>query len=188
MVGGVSITDLTLNDFRMDLSEYMKNHLAELQNAPDGLFSVTLIDAALADIDYEPGVIFCLKNVGSKVQTDGSYALAPYYLIYVTDDGRIKYTFTHAKKILDLLKKQGLGASRADTNAVEVFNAETKTAADMHHYQALLETAITNIIGKSDEKGVESLFSRGGTVLTKDTFKGMEDFEVVSYLILKQPL
>ena len=186
MAGGVSITDLTLNDFRMDLSEYMKNHLQELQVSPDGLFSVSLIDTALGDADLEPGAIFCLKNVGSKVQTDGAYALAPYYLIYVTEDGRIKFAYTHAKKILDLLKKQGLSAKRPDLEALDVFNRETGSAEDMGHYQGLLEAAINSIIGKSEEKGVESLFSRGGTVLTKDTFKGMEHFEVVSYLILKQ--
>lgn len=186
MAGGVSITDLTLNDFRMDLSEYMKNHLPDLQRAPDGLFAVTTINPVLADHDLEPGAIFCLKNVGGKVQTDGSYALAPYYLIYVTDDGGIKYTFTHAKKILDLLKKQGLGASRPDARAVDLFNRDTNSATDMSHYQFLLESAITSIIGKSEEKGVESLFSRGGTVLTKDSFKGMDDFEVIGYLILKQ--
>ena len=104
------------------------------------------------------------------------------------DDGIIKYNFIQSKKILDILKKQSMGVPRPDTQAVESFNRDTKQARDMSHYQTLLEVAINSINGKSEEKGVESLFSRGGTVLSKGMFKGIEDFEVVSYLIIKQAL
>ncbi len=187
MSGGVSITDLTLNDFRMDLSAFMKEHLGELEKSPTGLYAATTLDPALQQDEVEPGVIFCLKNIGKPVAEEEGYALAPYYLTYVTNEGEVKYTFTQSKKILDVMKKQGLGKSRPDTDAVARMNEVTKDGKDMSHYRSLLETAVSSIIGKSEEKGVESLFSRGGTNLTKDSFQGMEDFEVISYMIVSAP-
>ena len=185
--GGVSITDLTLNDFRMDLSAFMKEHLDELENSPTGLYAATTMDSALQADTLEPGVIFCLKNIGKSVTDEDGYALAPYYLTYVTDDGQVKFTFTQSKKILDVLKKQGLGNREPDAGAVERMNAKTRNGKDMSHYRSLLETAVSSIVGKSEEKGVESLFSRGGTNLTKDSFQGMDDFEVISYMIVSAP-
>lgn len=156
------------------------------KSAPTGLFAVTRIDPALRDPDIEPGVIFCLKNITGKAAHDDSYALAPYYLVYVTDFGKIKYNFVQAKKILDILKKQGLGWHRPDTKAVAKYLIDTENGKDTSQYRHALELAVGSIIGKAEEKGVESLFSRGGTVLTKDSFNGIEDFEVVSYLIIKE--
>jgi len=187
MSGGVSITDLTLNDFRMDLSTFMKEHLGELEKSPTGLYAATTLDPALQQDEIGPGVIFCLKNIGKPVAEEEGYALAPYYLTYLTNDGEVKYTFTQSKKILDVMKKQGLGKQHPDTDAVARMNKVTRNGKDMSHYRSLLETAVSSIIGKSEEKGVESLFSRGGTNLTKDSFQGMEDFEVISYMIVSAP-
>lgn len=185
MTGGVSITDLTLNDFKMDLSAFMKERMANLASTPTGLFAVTA-DQNSFNNDMEPGVIFCLKNISGKTAHDDSYALAPYYLIYVTQAGTVKYNFLQAKKILDILKKQGLSWQHPDPKAVERFLQDTEQGKDMGQYRTLLETAINSIIGKAEEKGVESLFSRGGTVLTKNNFKGSEDFEVISYMIITE--
>lgn len=185
--GGVSITDLTLNDFRMDLSAFMKEHLNELEQSFTGLFAATTMDPALQEDELEPGVIFCLKNIGKPVANEEGYALAPYYLTYVTDSGEVKYTFTQSKKMLDVMKKQGLGNQEPDAEAVERMDVITRNGKDMSHFRSLLETAVSSIVGKSEEKGVESLFSRGGTNLTKDSFQGMKDFEVISYMIVSAP-
>ncbi len=184
MTGGVSITDLTLNDFRMDLSAFMKENLDVLEQSPTGLCAASTIDPGLQAGQLEPGVIFCLKNVGKPVHEEVGYALAPYYLVCVADEGEVTYPFTQSKKILDVLKKQGLGNRHPDIRAVERMNAVTGKGKDMSHYRTLLECAVSSIIGKSEEKGVESLFSRGGTLMTKDNFQGMEDFEVISYMIV----
>lgn len=184
MTGGVSITDLTLNDFRMDLSAFMTERMEILESAPTGLYAVTSMDSSDLDAEIEPGVIFCLKNITGKTARDDAYALAPYYLVYVTEAGTVKYNFVQAKKILDILKKQSLGWHVPNPEAVECFHRETQNGKDMGRYRSLLETAINSIVGKVEEKGVESLFSRGGTVLTKDSFKGIEDFEVISYLLI----
>jgi len=185
--GGVSITDLTLNDFRMDLSAFMKEHLGELEQSPTGLYAATTLDTQLQKEELEPGVIFCLKNIGKTVAEEEGYALAPYYLVYITDDGQVKQTFTQSKRILDVLKKHGHGQKQPDPKAIERMSKQTRNGKDMSHYRSLLETAVSSIVGKSEEKGVESLFTRGGTNLTKDSFQGMEDFEVISYMIVTAP-
>ena len=187
MSGGVSITDLTLNDFRMDLSEFMKEHLPELEQAPTGLFAAATLDAGLSLDGLPSGVVFCLKNVGKPLNREDGYALAPYYLTYVSDDGQVNLNFVQSKKILDVLKKHGHGKRRPDTEAIARMDKRTKAGRDMSHYRSLLEVAVSSIIGKSEEKGVESLFSRGGTNVSRESFQGMEDFEVISYMVVNAP-
>jgi helicase-like protein len=182
--GGISITDMTLNDFRMDLAEYLKEHADLLENMPPGVFAVTSLDDLIEKEGLEPGVIFCLRNESAKISTDSTYALAPYYLVWVSEFGEVQMNFTQAKKILDMLKKLSLGRSQPDEVAVARFKVATRDATDMSHYQNLLAKAVAAITGKAEEKGVESLFHRGGTALSKESFQGIDDFEVVSYLII----
>ncbi|MBC8208822.1 MAG: DEAD/DEAH box helicase family protein [Desulfobulbaceae bacterium] len=185
MSGGISITDLTLNDFRMDLSDYMKSNLDTLAQTPFGTHAChKLIDVDLDDPDLEPGVIFCLKDMVGKAQVDPSYALAPYYLVYVTDQGQVKHTFTQSKRVMDILKKQCKPGQEPEKQALQLFNQRTDEGRNMRHYRELLEVAVTSITRKHEEKGVESLFSRGGTVLSQDSFQGMNDFEVVGWLAI----
>ena len=187
MAGGVSITNLTLNDFRMDLSDYMKQNLGKLEQAPLGLYSAVLLDEELVDEGLKPGVIFCLKNIRQgrqAVQVDDNYPLVPYFLVYVSDEAVIELNFTQSKKVLDLMKRQAFTHTGIDKTAAEYVNVATKNGRDMAHYQHLLAVAVDSIAGKSIEAGVESLFTKGGTVLTATSSQGIEDFAVVSYLIL----
>lgn len=197
MAGGVSITDLTLNDFRMDLSDYMNQerspeqgksqNLLKLEQAPLGLYSAVPLDKELKSDGINEGVIFCLKNIRSgkeAVQVDDNYPLAPYFLVYVSDEAVVELNFTQSKKVLDLIKRQAFIHSDVSLDAVEAVNKRTKNGRNMEHYQHLLAVAVDSIAGKSEEKGVESLFTKGGTVLTATSSQGIEDFSVVSYLIL----
>lgn len=187
MAGGVSITDLTLNDFRMDLSGYMKKGLHKLALAPHGLYAAVTIDADLKADGLKPGVIFCLKSIRDghrAVQVDDNYPLAPYFLVYVSDEAVVELNFTQSKKVLDLLKKHGLSATSVDSEAAGQINDRTRNGSDMAQYQQLLAVAVDSIAGKSEEKGVQSLFARGGTVLTATSSQGIEDFAVVTYLII----
>lgn len=197
MAGGVSITDLTLNDFRMDLSDYMNRNrpdekgksqnLHALEQAPIGLYAAVTLDDSLTDEGLKSGVIFCLKNIRTgtqAVQVDDNYPLAPYFLVYVSDDAVIELNFTQSKKVLDLLKRQAFNHLDVDEGAAGYVNDATKKGRNMEHYQHLLAVAVDSIAGKSEEKGVESLFTKGGTVLTATSSQGIEDFAVVSYLAL----
>ena len=181
--GGISITDLTLNDFRMDLSYYIKEHENLLASIPPGAFAVAEIQESLKT-ELAPGVIFCLKNEGAQTVSDTTYALSPYYMVYVSNDGSVVLQFTQTKKILDILKKISIHGKQVDPDAIARFNVFTRNGADMRHYQTLLSKAVQALTGAAEERGVESLFSPGGTVINKNSFKGMDDFEVISYLIL----
>ena len=182
--GGISITDLTFNDFKSDLMEYLKDHRKELGVAPTGLYAVTDIDESLRDT-VKPGVIFTLRQVKGREQTREQNALFPYYMVYVTDDGEVRQSFLHAKQILDYYKKLCSGKNEVLADLVQQFNAETRDGSRMQHYSGLLNDAVENLIGKKQEIGVASLFSRGGTTLQKEFYDGLEDFELVTFLVLK---
>jgi hypothetical protein len=182
--GGISITDMTLNDSRMDLAEYLKSNFDTLERMHLGAFAVVNNIDTFGDNDLKPGVIFCLRSENDKVKIDSTYALNPHYLVYVSDSGEVELNFIHTKKILDLFKRLAIGRKEPDNEAERRLNALTRNGSDMALYQSLLSKAVAAVTGKAEEKGVESLFHRGGTALTGDSFQGIEDFEVVSYLII----
>lgn len=105
-------------------------------------------------------------------------------MVWVSESGEVQMNFTQAKRILDMFKKLSLVRSQTEEGAVTRFKVITHDSTDMSKYQALLAKAVAAITGKAEEKGVESLFHRGGTALSKESFQGMDDFEVVSYLII----
>ncbi len=183
MDGSVSITDMTLNDFRMDLSSFMKENLPLLEKSPTGFYAVT---SAILNQETPSGAIFCLRDIHQNSQQKDNYSLAPYYLIYVAEDGSVVLNHLQSKKILDIFKKLCVNAKSLDVNAIAGFNEATNNGKDMSNYRFMLESAISSISGKDDEKGIESLFNRGGTIISQSSFKGAEDFEVVSFLIIKE--
>ena len=185
--GGISITDLTLNDFKMDLSNYLKHHQEELSTLPLGAFSVAIDDELLEDADIKPGAFFCLRSENAKVSVDAAYALNPHFLVYVADDGEVQLNFTQTRRILDVIKKLSLGRSQPDAEAQQRLADATRGGAEMDHYRHLLERAAAAISGKAEEKGVESLFHRGGTAMSGDSHRGLDDFEVVAYLAVLAP-
>lgn len=182
--GGISITDLTYNDFKMDLMEYMKTHRKELEEAPSGLYAVAKIDDSLRDT-VQPGVIFTLRQLHGTQQTKEQNPLFPYYMVYITEDGTVQLSFLHDKKILDYYKKCCYEQNEVPKDLVSEFNTETKDGTQMEKYSDLLEAAIQNLIGKKQEQGVASLFRRGGTTLDAGEYSGSEDFELISFLVLK---
>ena len=184
--GGVSITDLTMNDFKMDLLEYMKDNKAELEKAPLGMYAVTDRKKMNGD-GVKPGVIFTLKQVSfSEEKSTEANALHPYYMVYITDDGDIAFGYVQAKYILDILKKLAKGSSEAIPELIGQFNKETKDAKDMSKYSKLLMQAVSNIIGKKQEDGIASIFTLGETGLSTDSnLSGMDDFELISFLVIQ---
>ncbi len=182
--GGVSITDMTLNDFRMDLMEYLKEHESSLKSSPLALHGVVLNDSAYLREKVGTGVIFCLKYLGSE-EVQSHYSLEPYYLVFVDEDGEIKLGYSSAKAILDIYKKLCLGNRRVVDEAVEIFEQETKDYHDMSAYLEKLQTAIESIIGKKEQSGLDSLFCRGGTSIVSGELEDAYEFELISYLVIK---
>ena len=182
--GNISITDLTLNDFKIDLMEYMKTHRDELDNAPTGMYAIVNLEDNLKD-ELKPGVIYTLKQV-KEVKNKEQNVLAPYYMVHIAFDGEIKYSFMQSKKLMDFYKKLCVGKSEVLSELVKQFNEETKDGCDMTQYSQLLKSAIENIVGKKEEAGVASLFSAGGTNFYKSSnSSNSQDFELVSFLIIK---
>ncbi len=179
---GVSITDLTLTDFRIDLAQYFKAHPGRLEEIPLGASAVTTSE----DADIPPGIVFCLRAEGAAAEkiTDSGYPLAPHYLVHVGEDGSVLLPYTQAKRILDRLKRLSLGRDLPDATACTRYDKETKQGEDMHHAQQLLAAAVASVVGKSEERAVASLFSPGGTHAMKGEFAGSNDFEVVAFLVV----
>ena len=184
--GGISITDLTLNDFRMDLTEYMKNSLSLLECTPFGARASTALDLTYLKQEFQPGAIFCLKDMTGKAAVEPGYSLTPYYLVFVGDDGTIQLNFNQPKQILDVLKKECLGYSSPQSGAIAEFNKKTQSGKNMQHYQMLLGKAVEAVVGKQQEQGVQTLFQRGGIRLAGDTDRRVDDFEVVAFVALME--
>ncbi|GBG14230.1 ATP-dependent RNA helicase [Novimethylophilus kurashikiensis] len=179
---GVSITDLTLTDFRIDLAQYLKAHPGKLETLPLGACAVT----SSIDEDISPGIIFCLRAEGVAAQKpiDPGYPLAPHYLVHVSEDGDVVLPYTQARRILDRLKRLSLGRDMQDAGATAIFEKATKNGEDMRQAQRLLASAVASIAGKSQERAVASLFSSGGTHAMRGEFAGINDFEVVAFLVV----
>ena len=175
----ISITDLTFNDFKIELMEYMKEHRKELDNAPFGIYSIVPAE------EFEPGVIFLLRQVKGVKESKDKNALTPYYLVYINEDEEVKLNYIQSKKILDYYQKLCSGKKEVFRNLVESFDRETDNGRQMDKYSQLLKESIENIIGKKQETGVRSLFTKGGTSPVKNNIGGLEEFELISFLILK---
>ncbi|MFL3395395.1 helicase-related protein, partial [Enterobacter hormaechei] len=183
---GVSITDLTLNDFRIDLAKYLKTYPDKLEAQPLGVYAVT----TSLDPEIPPGMIFCLQACEKKghkalvEQASSDYPLAPHYLVHIGDDGAVLLPYSQAKRILDSLKRLALGREVPDDTACASFDKKTRYGEDMSHAQKLLTAAVASIAGKNEERAVASLFTPGGTHAIKGEFAGSNDFEVIAFMVI----
>ncbi len=182
---GVSIADLTLSDFRIDLAGFLKEHPGKLESLPFGTFAVTTTQAN-GDAMIPSGVIFCLRAVGEAAlkAVEPGYPLAPHYVVHVGDDGAVLLPFTQAKQVLDRLKRLSIGRDLPDAEACARFDKVTRNGKDMSAVQDLLATAVASVVGKKEERAVASLFTSGGTHAMKGEFHGINDFEVVAFLVV----
>ena len=179
---GVSIADLTLTDFRIDLAEYLRAHPGVLESLPLGTMAVTIT----AEAEIPPGLIFCLRAEAAAATRafEPGYPLAPHYLVHVSDDGAVLLPFPQAKQILDRLKRLCVGRDLPDAAACARFDKATQQGEDMRHAQRLLAAAVGSVVGKTEERAVASLFTPGGTHALAGEFAGMDDFEVVAFLVI----
>lgn len=176
---GVSITDLGLNDFRVDLTNYIKTY-GELAHIPEGLHAVVQATETL-----QTGVIFVLKNVNSSININKLNRLHPYYLVYIKENGELLLNHVESKKILDAMRMFCKGKTEPLTDLCKGLSVETDEYHDMDRYSSLLKQSIGTILRTEEEKEVLSLFKSGGTTALKDKLKGIEDFNLVSFLIVR---
>lgn len=178
---GVNITDLGLNEFRMDLLGYIKDK-GDLASLPGGLHAVV---PSNPKIGLVPGVIFTLRNRNTAINVNQHNLLHPYYLIYIDTNGKVIIDYTGAKKLLDLVRSSCRGKSEPLMEVCKIFNVETDDGRNMTRYSELLNKAIHSIIEVKEEQDIDSLFTGRKTTALVDTISGLDDFELITFLVIK---
>jgi len=179
---GVSITDLGLNDFRMDLLRYVKEH-GEIAALPTGLHAVIPADIARG---LHPGVLFALRNRHPAINIGHANRLHPYYLVYIGKDGKPVTGHVDVKRILDLLSLACKDRDAPIPEAYRPFNQSTQDGKDMSVYSQHLEEAVRSIIAVKEEKDLDSLFSSGPTTALAQGISGLDDFELLAFLVVQE--
>ena len=179
---GVSITDLGLNDFRMDLLGYVKAH-GDMELAPKGMHAVVPAQLALG---LRPGAIFALRNRNDGATVHQHNRLHPYYLVYVAKDGEVVAYHSEVKRLLDLVRTSCKGQGEPIAEVCRLFNQQTKEGRDMKVYSTLLSAAVRSMIEVKEEKDIDSLFTGGKTTALTNTISGLDDFELIAFLVVQE--
>lgn len=177
---GVSITDLGLNDFRMDLLEYI-NKNGNLDNIVNGLHTVVKSDEING---IQKGTIFVLKNINSKVNIENTNQLHPFYIVYINEEGQVISNHLNVKSTLDLLRYVARGNKEPIKEAYEYFNEITNDGNNMEKYSELLNESIESIMNVKEESDIDSLFRKGGTTMLQNDITGLEDFELIAFVVV----
>lgn len=179
MSSGISIMDLGLNEFRLDLLEYVKTH-PDLEKKPKGLHAVVP-----ATEDLPEGVIFVLRNINNSVNIDNQNRIHPFYMVYIGIDGEVICDYLNPKKMLDDIRLLCRGKNEPIKHLCKQFNEETDDGRDMVEMSELLSEAIESIINSKEESDIDSLFSAGGTSALMSSVSGLDDFELICFLVIK---
>ena len=177
---GITIMDLGLNEFRLDLLDYIKND-GDINKAPHGLHAVVS-----SSEECPPGVIYVLRNVNENINIDKQNRLHPFYMVYLQDDGSVLCHHLAPKKLLDTMRLLCKGKNEPLKELCREFNKETRDGKKMDHYSELLGEAINSIINKKEESDIDSLFSAGGTSALENVVSGLNDFELICFLVVKE--
>lgn len=176
---GVNIMDLGLNEFRLDLLANLKEH-PNMDLTPFGMSAVVNASELV-----EPGVMYVLKNKNNGVNIDRSNLLHPFYMVYLSHTGTVICDHLSPKKLLDKMRYACKDKTEPDKILCKQFNKETRDGKNMHHYSDLLKMAIESIITVKEESDIDSLFSVGETSALTNIIKGLDDFELICFLVIK---
>lgn len=179
---GISITDLGLNDFRMDLLAYIKNN-GDIEKAPNGMHAVVPADS---EKGLHPGVIFALKNIHDSVNLNQQNRLHPYYLVYIDNAGEVLIDHTEVKRLLDLIRTSSKGVSEPIQSVCRLFNERVDDGKNMEEYSTLLSSAIQSMIEVKEEKDIDSLFKSDRTSALTQIMAGLDDFELIAFLVIQE--
>lgn len=179
MSEGISIMDLGLNEFRLDLLEYLKTH-PDMERKPRGLHAVVPATEELPE-----GVIFVLRNVNNSVNIDNQNRIHPFYMVYIGWEGDVICDYLNPKQLLDDVRLLCRGKSEPIKAVYTKFNEETDDGRNMAEMSELLSMAIDSIIDTKEESDIDSLFSAGGTSALMSDISGLSDFELICFLVVK---
>lgn len=179
MSGGISIMDLGLNEFRLDLLDYMKKH-DDVEHTPLGMHAIVA-----STPDAPPGVIFVLKNINNEINVDQQNRLHPFYMVYIGQDGSTVCDYLSPKELLDRLRLLCKGKTEPDQSLCQQFNQATDDGKNMSAYSELLSEAIRSILDAKEESDIDSLFKMGGTTALLSSISGLDDFELICFLVVQ---
>lgn len=176
---GVSIMDLGLNEFRLDLLSYMKdNH--DIEHTPFGLHAVVPASA-----DNPAGVIYVLKNRNNSVNIDHKNRLHPFYMVYISESGEVVINHLSPKELLNRFRLLCKGRTTPDMTVCREFNRITHDGKNMRKYSELLNDAISSIIHVKEESDIDSFLSGVEGSLFTEEVRGLDDFELICFLVIK---
>ena len=179
MNSGVSIMDLGLNEFRLDLLEYMNsNH--DVEHTPNGLHAVVQ-----GNEQVPAGTVFVLKNRTAGVNIDHKNQLHPFYMVYIRDDGEVQVDHLHPKDLLDKMRLICKPMIKPDVSLCREFNKETRDGLRMGRYSDLLSKAINSIISVKEQSDVDSFLEGFAGELFEERYVGLDDFELICFLVIK---
>ena len=176
---GVSIMDLGLNEFRLDLLEYINNN-NDVEHTPLGLHAVVK-----GNEQTPSGTIFVLKNRTAGVNIDHKNQLHPFYMVYIKDDGDVVVDHLHPKDLLDKMRLICKPVSKPDLHLCKDFNKETRDGLRMGKYSDLLSNAIESIVSKKEESDIDSFLDGYAGNLFSEEVSGLDDFELICFLVIK---
>ena len=179
MSSGISIMDLGLNEFRLDLLEYMKQH-DDIETAPKGLHAV------VGQTEDSPaGVIFVLRNINDSVNIDNRNRIHPFYMVYISEAGKVICDYLNPKSCWIPCGLLCRGKNDPIMELCKKFNQETEDGRNMEAVSWLLSEAINSIIDVKEENDIDSLFRSGGTTALLSVVSGLDDFELICFLVVK---
>lgn len=182
----VALSEFTLEDFRIELVKYIEANRKLLQEAPLGLYAVVPTNNEYRQI--APGVIYCLRQMGDTAGNETVNPLQPYFMVYVWDDGNVRYSFAHPKQILEIYRILCATKAVPYEKLCELFDDETANGSNMLQYNELLQKAVASIAQTFRKRVVSSLLtSRGGVIADSDKqVSATTDFELITWLVIKQ--
>ena len=196
----VSLTDFTLDDFRIELLNFLENNRKKLEDAPFGLYSVVPSPSGdhtqFLDINkfspsereiIKPGAVFCLKQKGDTVGNEEVNPLQPYFLVYIRNDGTVRFNYTNAKQVLEIYRLMCQGRTEPFEDLCELFNNETQQGEDMSQYSDLIAQAVEEISRVFKKRAARKLLTNRSALLVPKSKQvhGMNNFELVTWLVIK---
>jgi len=198
----VSLTEFTLDDFRVELLKYIEANRAALEAAPFGLYTVVPPNSEYRVI--APGVIFCFRqerstagpfgddaqaSVARAASSESINPLQPYFLVYVLDDGNVRFGFAHPKQILDIFRVLCSGKGEPFGALCNLFDHQTNHGADMKAYDVLLQKAVDSVASTFRNRAASGLQSGRSFVLPNEQEQVREktDLDLVTWLVINQP-
>jgi len=181
MQSGVSIMDLGLNEFRLDLVDYIKrNKDVELDKVPLGLHAVVRGTGEAPN-----GTIFVLKNRNDRIDENERNMLHPFYMVFVRDGSDVYIDHLQSKRMLDVLRKLCKGQHTPDDELCKRINDETKDGANMKRYSSLLHFAVKSIVAINEGNVLNAFLTGKQMSFAEKSIDGLDDFELVCFVTVR---